>query len=107
MAYSMKETLAALADLTRIHFFFVWPLLFCSGLMLAFENYGGFSWELIARAALIGLSGFLAGLVLNDYVDEEYDRREVEGSLTRYWRPVRGRPIAEGRSRPGRPLRSS
>ena len=97
MAYSMKETLAALADLTRIHFFFVWPLLFCSGLMLAFENYGGFSWELIARAALIGLSGFLAGLVLNDYVDEEYDRREVEGSLTRYWRPVRGRPIAEGR----------
>ena len=93
----MRESLAALADLTRAHFFFVWPLLFCSGLALAFQNYGGFAWELVARAALIGLFGFEAGLVLNDYIDRDYDRRDVDGSLTRYWRPISGRPIAEGR----------
>ena len=96
----MRETLAALADLTRAHFFFVWPLLFCSGLALAFENYGGFSWELVGRAALIGLFGFTAGLVLNDYIDREYDRRDVDGSLTRYWRPFGERPIPAGRLSP-------
>ncbi|MCK8518610.1 UbiA family prenyltransferase [Methanoculleus sp. 7T] len=96
----MRETLAALADLTRIHFFFVWPLLFCSGLLLAFQNYGGFSWGLVGRAALIGLLGFEAGLVLNDYVDREYDRREINGSLTRYWRPFGERPIPAGRISP-------
>jgi len=96
----MRETLAALADLTRAHFFFVWPLLFCSGLALAFQNYGGFSWGLVGRAALIGLLGFEAGLVLNDYVDREYDRRDINGSLTRYWRPVAGRPIPAGRISP-------
>ena len=89
----MRGTLAALADLTRAHFFFIWPLLFCSGLALAFANYGGFSWELVGRAALIGLCGFEAGLVLNDYVDREYDRRDINGSLTRYWRPFGERPI--------------
>ncbi len=96
----MRETLAALANLTRAHFFFVWPLLFCSGLALAFENYGGFSWVLVGRAALIGLFGFEAGLVLNDYVDREYDRRDVEGSLTRYRRPFGARPIPEGQISP-------
>ena len=96
----MRETLAALANLTRAHFFFVWPLLFCSGLALAFQNYGGFSWVLVGRAALIGLFGFEAGLVLNDYVDREYDRRDVEGSLTRYWRPFGARPIPEGQISP-------
>jgi len=96
----MRETLAALADLTRAHFFFVWPLLFCSGLALAFQNYGGFSWDLVVRAALVGLFGFEAGLVLNDYVDREYDRRDVDGSLTRYWRPFGVRPIPEGQISP-------
>jgi len=100
MIYIMRETLAALADLTRAHFFFVWPLLFCSGLALAFVNYGGFSWALIGRAALIGLFGFLAGLVLNDYVDREYDRRDIDGSLTRYWRPFGERPIPAGKLSP-------
>ena len=98
--HPMRETFAALADLTRIHFFFVWPLLFCSGLALAFQNYGGFSWELVGRAALIGLFGFEAGLVLNDYVDREYDRRDIDNSLTRYWRPFRARPIPEGKISP-------
>lgn len=100
MTYIMRETLAALADLTRAHFFFVWPLLFCSGLALAFANYGGFSWELLGRAALIGLLGFEAGFVLNDYVDREYDRRDVNGSLTRYWRPFGERPIPAGKLSP-------
>ena len=100
MTSIMRETLAALADLTRAHFFFVWPLLFCSGLALAFENYGGFSWVLVGRAALIGLFGFTAGLVLNDYIDREYDRRDVDGSLTRYWRPFGERPIPAGRLSP-------
>ncbi len=97
---AMRETIAALADLTRIHFFFVWPLLFCSGLALALQNYGGFSWELVVRTALIGLFGFEAGLVLNDYVDREYDRRDIDNSLTRYWRPFRARPIPEGKISP-------
>ena len=96
----MRETLAALADLTRIHFFFVWPLIFCSGLALAFQNYGGFSWALVGRAALIGFLGFEAGLVLNDYIDREYDRREINGSLTRYWRPFGERPIPAGKISP-------
>ena len=96
----MRENLAALADLTRAHFFFVWPLLFCSGLALAFANYGGFSWELVGRAALIGLLGFEAGLVLNDYVDREHDRRDINGALTRYWRPFGERPIPTGRISP-------
>jgi len=100
MIYIMRETLAALADLTRAHFFFVWPLLFCSGLALAFENYGGFSWELVGRAVLIGLFGFEAGFVLNDYVDREYDRRDINGALTRYWRPFGERPIPAGKLSP-------
>ena len=101
MRIPMRETLVALANLTRIHFAVFWPLIFCSGLVLAFANYGGFSWALIARAALIGLLGFLAGLVLNDYVDREYDLRDVDDSLTRYWRPFGARPIPEGKIPPG------
>lgn len=96
----MRETLAALADLTRIHFFFVWPLIFCSGLALASLTYEGLTWELAGRAALIGLLGFEAGFVLNDYVDREYDRKDVNGALTRYWRPFKARPIPAGRISP-------
>lgn len=90
-------TLRAYADLLRIHFAFAWPLLFCSGLVLAFGMYGGFSWPLVVTAALIGLFGFEAGMVLNDYVDRERDTRDVEGRLTRYWRLFGTRPLAEGR----------
>jgi 4-hydroxybenzoate polyprenyltransferase len=93
-------TLRAYADLLRIHFAFAWPLLFCSGLFLAFGTYGGFSWPLVVTAALIGLFGFEAGMVLNDYVDRERDRRDVEGRLTRYWRLFGTRPLAEGRIPP-------
>ncbi|WFN33951.1 UbiA family prenyltransferase [Methanogenium sp. S4BF] len=89
-------TLRAYGDLLRLHFAFAWPLLFCSGTVLAFAAYGGFSWAGLITAALIGLFGFEAGMVLNDYVDRVYDKRDVEGRMTGYWRPFGTRPIAEG-----------
>jgi 4-hydroxybenzoate polyprenyltransferase len=93
----MKETLKAYIDLTRAHFLPAWPLIFCSGLFLAFANYGGFSWSLTLTAALIGLFGFEAGFVLNDYVDRYRDRLDVENTLTGYWRPFKERPIPSGK----------
>ena len=91
------DSVKAYLDLTRLHFFIVWPLLFLSGLFLSFQAYGGFSWPLVAKAALIALLGFEAGFVLNDYVDAELDRRDVDEKLTRYWRPFGTRPIPSGR----------
>ena len=93
----MKETLKAYLDLTRAHFLPAWPLFFCSGLVLAFTNYGGFSWILIIKATLIGLLGFEAGFVLNDYVDRHRDRFDVENTLTKYWRPFKERPLPSGK----------
>ncbi|MDY9926516.1 prenyltransferase [Methanosarcina sp.] len=95
-----KETIKALIDLTRAHFFLVWILLFYSGLALAFSNYGEFSWEITFKAVLIGLFGFEGGLVLNDYVDRKRDRLDVEESLTGYWRPFKSRPLPSGRLSP-------
>jgi 4-hydroxybenzoate polyprenyltransferase len=100
----MKRKLEAFVDLTRAHFAFVWPLLFCSGLMLAFQNYGGFSWATIILVGFIGLFGFEAGMVLNDYVDRDIDRKDVDGRLTHYWRPFHERPIPAGRISPGAAL---
>jgi len=96
------ESVKAYLDLTRLHFFVVWPLLFCSGLFLSFQAYGGFTWLLVGKAALIALLGFEAGFVLNDYMDAELDRRDVEDRLTRYWRPFGSRPVASGRVSRGR-----
>jgi len=102
---SLVEMLKGYVDLTRVHFSLAWPLLFCSGLVLAFQNYGGFSWSLTIRAALIGLFGFVAGIVLNDYVDRELDKKDVEfNRLTRYWRPFGKRPIPSGRISPQKAL---
>ncbi|UCH57479.1 MAG: UbiA family prenyltransferase [Candidatus Bathyarchaeota archaeon] len=99
------STLKAYLDLTRLHFFFVWPLLFCSGLFLSFARYGGFSWFLVLRAALIALLGFEAGFVLNDYVDREVDKKDVEhDKLTKYWRPFGQRPIISGDISPSRAI---
>jgi 4-hydroxybenzoate polyprenyltransferase len=93
----MKGLIKAYVNLTRLQFFFVWPLLFCSGLFLSFNAYGGFSWQLVTKAALIGLLGFEAGFVLNDYVDREIDKKDVEADkLTRYWRLFGERPIPAG-----------
>ena len=93
----MKEQLKAYMDLTRLHFFFVWPTLFCAGVFLAFQLHGGFSWSLIIRAVLIALLGFEAGLVLNDIVDRDIDKKEVEkDKLTKYWRVFGQRPLPQG-----------
>ncbi len=101
----MNSTLRAYIDLTRLQFSFAWPLLFCSGYMLATTVYGGFSWFDILRVALIGFFGFEAGLVLNDYVDRDYDRKDVETDrLTRYWRIFGTRPIPAGLIAPSRAL---
>ncbi|WP_241648100.1 UbiA family prenyltransferase [Methanoculleus taiwanensis] len=91
------QTLRALGDLTRAHFIVIWPLLFCSGLLLALDTYGGFSFRTLILAAFIGLFGFEAGLVLNDYIDRNLDRRDVDGTLTRYWRPFHERPLPSGK----------
>jgi len=90
---ALSDSFKAYVDLTRLHFFFVWPLLFCSGLFLSFPRYGGFSWALVGKAALIALLGFEAGFVLNDYVDRDVDERDVDVKLTRYWRPFDSRPL--------------
>ncbi len=93
----MKESVKAYIDLTRLHFFFVWPILFCAGLFLAFQQYNVFSWLLIIKVALIGLLGFEAGLVLNDIVDCSIDKKDVEfDKLTKYWRVFGTRPIPQG-----------
>lgn len=97
---SIKEIIKALVDLTRAHFFPVWILLFSSGLALAFYNYEGFSWSVTFKAVLIGFFGFEGGLVLNDFVDREKDRLDVESSLTAYWRPFKSRPLPSGRISP-------
>lgn len=93
----MKESIKAYMDLTRLHFFFVWPTLFCAGLSLAFPYYNGFSWSLVLRVLFIGFLGFEAGLVLNDIVDYKIDKKEVEfDKLTKYWRIFGKRPISQG-----------
>jgi 4-hydroxybenzoate polyprenyltransferase len=92
------QTLKAYVDLTRIQFFFVWPLLFLSGLFLSFQTYGGFDWLLVAKAAAIAILGFEAGFILNDIVDRGPDSRDVEhDKLTKYWRVFGRRPLPTGR----------
>ena len=93
----MNATLRAYIDLTRLQFSFAWPLLFCSGYLLATVTYGGFAWFDLLRVVLIGFFGFEAGLVLNDFIDREYDRKDIEtGKLTKYWRVFGTRPIPAG-----------
>lgn len=94
----IKEKIKAYIDLTRAHFLPIWPIIFCTGLMLAFKNYDYFSWSLLIRAILIGTFGFEAGLVLNDIVDRNIDKLDTDDeNLTKYWRPFNKRPIPSGR----------
>jgi len=87
----------AYLDLTRAHFAPAWPLIFCAGLMTGFATYGGFSWIILFKAILIAFFGFEAGFVLNDYVDRDYDKKDVEKNrLTRYFRPFGSRPLSSG-----------
>lgn len=93
----MRSTLRAFIDLTRIQFSFAWPLLFCSGYLLAIRGSDTFSWLSLLKVALIGFFGFEAGLVLNDYIDRNYDKRDIESDkLTKYWRVFGTRPVAQG-----------
>jgi 4-hydroxybenzoate polyprenyltransferase len=91
-------TVKAYFDLLRLHFFFVWPSLFCGGLFFGFILNGGFSLTLILQAVLIAFFGFEAGLVLNDVIDANLDKKELpnDKKLTKYWRPFGRRPICEG-----------
>lgn len=93
----MNRTLRAYIDLLRLQFFFAWPLLFCSGFLLAASVYGGFSLPALVNVALIGFFGFEAGFILNDYVDRNYDKKDIEhDKLTKYWRIFGHRPVSEG-----------
>jgi 4-hydroxybenzoate polyprenyltransferase len=99
----VNRTLRAYIDLLRLQFSFAWPLLFASGYLLATSVYGGFSWPVLVQVALIGFFGFEAGIVLNDYVDRNYDKLDIErNKLTKYWRVFGTRPIAEGLISPRR-----
>ncbi|MFO7797094.1 MAG: UbiA family prenyltransferase [Promethearchaeati archaeon] len=96
--FNIRDKLKAYVDLTRLHFAIVWPLLFCTGLMLAFRDNNFFSWNLIIIVALIGLFGFEAGMVLNDIIDRNLDKLDVDKkNLTNYWRPFKQRPIPAGK----------
>ncbi len=88
----------AYVDLLRLHFFFVWPVLFSAGLFFGFTINGGFSLLLVLQAILIAYFGFEAGLVLNDIVDANLDKKELptDNRLTKYWRPFGRRPLSEG-----------
>ncbi|MCW3982855.1 MAG: UbiA family prenyltransferase [Candidatus Bathyarchaeota archaeon] len=88
----------AYVDLLRLHFFFVWPVLFSAGLFFGFTVNGGFSFLLVLQAILIAYFGFEAGLVLNDIVDANLDKKELptDNKLTKYWRPFGRRPLSEG-----------
>jgi len=93
----MNATIRAYIDLTRLQFFFAWPLLFCSGYLMATTLYGNLTWFDLTRVAMIGFFGFEAGFILNDYVDRNYDKKDVEADkLTRYWRIFGTRPLADG-----------
>lgn len=100
----MNATLRAYTDLLRLQFFFAWPLLFGSGYLLATLTYGGFSWLMLAKVVLIGFFGFEAGLVLNDYVDREIDKKETDDRLTKYWRLSGSRPLPAGKIPPAHAL---
>ena len=97
----MIARIRAFIDLTRLQFSFAWPILFASGYLLAISVYGGFQWLDLVKVLLIGFFGFEAGLVLNDYVDRDFDRKDVEsGKLTKYWRLFGTRPLPAGLIQP-------
>jgi 4-hydroxybenzoate polyprenyltransferase len=101
----MNPTIRAYIDLTRLQFFFAWPLLFSSGYLLATTVYGNFTWFDLVRVSLIGFFGFEAGLVLNDYIDRNYDKKDIEpDKLTKYWRLFGTRPIPAGLISPNHAL---
>ncbi len=90
---SFKTKIKAYLDLTRAHFAIVWPLLFISGLLIAFRENNYFSLPLLLTVFFIGLFGFEAGMVLNDIIDRKVDKLVDDNEYTRYWRPFKKRPL--------------
>lgn len=90
---TFKYKLKAYLDLTRAHFAPVWPLLFISGLLIAFRENNYFSLPLLLLVFFIGLFGFEAGMVLNDIVDWKVDKLANDNKFTKYWRPFKERPL--------------
>jgi 4-hydroxybenzoate polyprenyltransferase len=91
---STNSRLKAYLDLARLHFVPIWPLIFITGLFMAFENYGSFSLHITIKAILISTLGFEAAFILNDIVDIEHDKHDVDWEITKYWRPFGTRPLA-------------
>ncbi|MFX0004485.1 MAG: UbiA family prenyltransferase [Candidatus Hermodarchaeota archaeon] len=91
---TFKTKLKAYLDLTRAHFAIVWPLLFISGLLLAFRDNNYFSLPLLIIVFFIGLFGFEAGMVLNDIIDRKIDKLGDDNEFTKYWRPFKERPLS-------------
>ena len=91
---AFKTKLKAYLDLTRAHFAIVWPLLFISGLLIAFRESNYFSVSLVIIVFFIGLFGFEAGMVLNDIVDRKIDKLGNDNEFTKYWRPFKERPLS-------------
>jgi len=91
-----NSKIRAYMDLARIHFVFIWPIIFLAGLFMAFDQYGAFSWSITIKATLISTTGFEAAFILNDIVDIRYDIKDVDWDITRYWRPYGTRPLASG-----------
>ena len=90
---TFKTKIKAYLDLTRAHFAIVWPLLFISGLLIAFRENNYFSLPLVIIVFFIGLFGFEAGMVLNDIIDRKVDKLGNDNEYTRYWRPFKERPL--------------
>jgi 4-hydroxybenzoate polyprenyltransferase len=93
---TLNIKIKAYLDLTRAHFAPVWPLLFISGLMLAFKDGHFFSLPLLFTVFFIGLFGFEAGMVLNDLIDRDVDKLVNDNEYTKYWRPFKERPLPAG-----------
>ncbi len=91
---TFKTKLKAYLDLTRAHFAIVWPLLFISGLLIAFRDFNYFSLSLLILVFFIGLFGFEAGMVLNDIIDRKVDKLGSDNEFTKYWRPFKERPLS-------------
>ena len=86
----------AYLDLLRAHFIPAWILIFTAGYITAVRVYGGFDLSILIRVILIAVFGFEAGMVLNDYVDRDLDKKDIDNSLTKYFRPFKTRPLAGG-----------
>jgi len=86
-----NSKLKAYLDLARLHFVFILPIIFIAGPFMTFEDYGSFSHSHTVKAILISTFGFEAVFILNDIVDIDYDRHDVDWRITKYWRPFGSR----------------